>query len=60
MTQFPATLNPYIGSMLAKSYVLAAMVRPTAIVGKTGWTDACCANCRLSRTAGLRLGRLGI
>ena len=40
ITQFPATLNPYIGSMLAKSYVLAAMVRPTAIVGND-WLDRC-------------------
>ncbi len=40
MTQFPATLNPNIDSMLAKTYVLAMTLRPFT-VHDTSWKLIC-------------------
>ncbi|MFP6758774.1 MAG: peptide ABC transporter substrate-binding protein [Alphaproteobacteria bacterium] len=40
ITQFPATLHPHINSMLAKSYVLNATMRPLTTYDQ-GWTLIC-------------------
>jgi peptide/nickel transport system substrate-binding protein len=40
MTQYPATLNPNIESMLAKTYVLAMATRPLTYVD-TSWNRVC-------------------
>ena len=40
ITQFPATLNPLVDAMLAKSYVLGMAQRPVAITGHD-WESVC-------------------
>ena len=40
ITQFPATLHPHINSMLAKSYVLNATMRPLTTYDQD-WTLIC-------------------
>lgn len=40
MTQFPSTLHPHINSMLAKSYVLSATMRPLTVYDQD-WQLSC-------------------